>query len=141
MYGAVRYTMNALKGGGWMKELHLLDPDAVTIVGDFAFRPILHGFGMLASARIAKAIVCGGVWTVGDDLTNATTRAEVQRYLPLSDLNEDFKYSGLVSGAEHWTSQHYEAIINYSPRALRVQGDILHNATILMPYAAALRRT
>lgn len=132
MYGAVRYTMNQLKGGFWLSEVVLPDPDLVTLVdANCAFRPQFKGFGLGSVGRVAKAIVFGGVWKSGDDLSNATTRAAVMPYLTNPKLTAmwnrsnakhhfDFRANESSLDADVWRRHSEDAeddvvVFNYSP--------------------------
>ena len=60
MYGGIEYGMNLYAGGWWLNRLyHFLDPDLVTLAGDYWFRP--NNFTRLISmdgrSRVAKAVV------------------------------------------------------------------------------------
>ena len=80
--------MNQYAGGWWLAQLWtMIDPDAVSFRGDFWFAP--NNFTQFASmdgrSRVAKAVVKGGMFENGDDLSNATsTGAVCQVYVSLS---------------------------------------------------------
>ncbi|GMH79320.1 hypothetical protein TL16_g12807 [Triparma laevis f. inornata] len=81
MYGGVEYGMNEFAGGWWLNRLYSwLDPDLVTLDGDFWFRPnnFTKWISMDSRSRVAKAVVYGGLFKSGDDLLNSTN-AELTR--------------------------------------------------------------
>eukprot|EP01047_Picozoa_sp_COSAG01_P045304 COSAG01_NODE_4162_length_5279_cov_33.245560_2_plen_325_part_00 len=97
MFGGVEYSMNQFAGGGfWLNNLYTwLDPDLITFEGDFWFapNPISAFASMDAKARVAKAVVFGGLYLNGDDLTNSTVREVVVQYLGNSAVNEMWQRS------------------------------------------------
>ena len=78
MYGGIEYGMNEYAGSWWLGGLYTwLDPDLVTLQGDFWFRPnnATRLLSMDGRSRVAKAVVYGGLFKSGDDLSNATNAA------------------------------------------------------------------
>ena len=76
---------NILHGAGWLDRLYLQDPDLVVFGKDWiapALGKLLGPwFTMDARARVAKAVVAGGLLLNGDDLSNATSAAAARRWL------------------------------------------------------------
>lgn len=90
MYGGVEYGMNEYAGGWWLNRLYtFLDPDLVTFQGDYWFRPnnFTKLLSMDARSRVAKAVVYGGVFKSGDDLTNATNVALTKEFMGNARVN------------------------------------------------------
>jgi hypothetical protein len=85
MNGGVDYSMNQFAGGWWLNQLFLLDPDLVTFQGDYWFRPTGQNWTKIISmdskSRVAKAVVYGGLFKSGDDLSNATNVALTRAYM------------------------------------------------------------
>ena len=85
MYGGVEYSMNQQTGGFWLNELYRwLDPDLIALSGVAA--DILPNqpdklLAMDAKSRVAKAVVVGGLFLNGDDLSNQTNVKLAQTYL------------------------------------------------------------
>jgi len=81
MFGGVEYGMNQFAGGWWQNQLYSwLDPDLVTFEGDFWFRPwdklkFTKMLSMDGQSRVNKAVVFGGIFANGDNLSNRTTAA------------------------------------------------------------------
>ena len=97
-YGGVLYGMNQYSGGWWLNTLYnFQDPDLVTFQGDFWFRPSLHNLtkwlSMDSKSRVAKAIVYGGVYKNGDDLTNLTNVRLVQKFMGNDRVNTMWSYA------------------------------------------------
>ena len=115
LFGGVSYMMNQYRGGWFWSELFLQDPDLVTFVGNYVFRPILRG-GMGPLARAAKAIIFSGVYKNGDDLSNATTRAFAEHYLNHTALNDLWRLDGYFNtpdGGSTWIRNSTVIIFNY----------------------------
>lgn len=76
MFGGIVYSMNQYAGGWWLNKFYILDPDLVSLEETYWFKPVLKNltkeFSMDSRGRVAKAIVYGGAFKNGDDLTNAT---------------------------------------------------------------------
>lgn len=91
MYGGVEYSMNQQTGGFWLNELYRwLDPDLIALSG--ADADIIPGvpdklLAMDAKSRVAKAVVVGGLFLNGDDLSNQTNVALAKKYLGNSRVN------------------------------------------------------
>ena len=91
MYGGVEYSMNQQTGGFWLNELYRwLDPDLIALSG--ADADILPGvpdklLAMDAKSRVAKAVVVGGLFLNGDDLSNQTNVELARKYLGNSRVN------------------------------------------------------
>ena len=91
MYGGVEYSMNQQTGGFWLNELYRwLDPDLIALSGiDVDIIPNAPDklLAMDRRSRVAKAVVVGGLFLNGDDLSNATNVKLVQQYLGNEKVN------------------------------------------------------
>lgn len=91
MYGGVEYSMNQQSFGFWLNEAYRwLDPDLIALSG--ASADIIPGvpdklLAMDAKSRVAKAVVVGGLFLNGDDLSNQTNVALARKYLGNSRVN------------------------------------------------------
>ena len=88
--------MNQYAGGWWLAQLWtMIDPDAVSFRGDFWFAP--NNFTQFASmdgrSRVAKAVVMGGMFENGDDLSNATWAAVASEMLAVEAVNMMWMHS------------------------------------------------
>merc|ERR1712151_1170766 len=94
MYAGVEYTMNQLTGGWWSNRLYRSDPDLVVLGKDW-IQPELDVLtkliGMDSRSRVNKAVVMGGLFLNGDDLTNSTNVALVQQYFGNERVNAVFR--------------------------------------------------
>jgi alpha-galactosidase len=101
MFGGVEYGMNQFGGGWWQNQLYTwLDPDLVTFRGDFWFRPWkkLHFTKMLSmdsKSRVNKAVVYGGLFKNGDDLSNTTSAATAVKFLGNAKVNAMWARAGI----------------------------------------------
>lgn len=91
-FGYMRVTMNALKGGAWLRELHTLDPDSVTVN---------HTGGMHASARLLKPMLVGGICKYGDPWVSTPTIPVRSNW-------------GLLWDTNIWTNGTHYIVLNYS---------------------------
>ena len=91
MFGGVLYTMNQYAGGWWLNRFYLLDPDLVSFQEDYWFDPklkkITSWLNMDSKSRVAKAVVYGGEFKNGDDLTNISNIRLVNTYMGNSRVN------------------------------------------------------
>jgi len=85
MYGGVAYSMNSYTYGWWLSRLYMLNPDMIAFQEDYWFNPplskITKQFAMDYTSRVSKAVVVGGLYESGDDLSNATNVKLVQTYI------------------------------------------------------------
>ena len=88
--------MNQYAGGWWLAQLFtMVDPDAVSFRGDFWFAPnnLTRFASMDGRSRVAKAVVMGGLFENGDDLSNETLAAVASKLLGVAAVNEMWMHS------------------------------------------------
>ena len=92
MFGGVAYSMNQYAGGWWLKNFYILDPDLINLQENYWFAPkfkkITKLFSMDSKSRISKAVVYGGEFKNGDDLTNETNVELVKKYFGNEKVNQ-----------------------------------------------------
>jgi len=91
MFGGVMYSMNNYAGGWWTNRFYMLDPDLVSFEEHYWFTKsfkLTKYISMDAKSRVAKAVVYGGVFKNGDDLSNKTNVGIVNYYLGNPKVNE-----------------------------------------------------
>ena len=92
MFGGVIYSMNQYAGGWWLKNFYIIDPDLISLQEDYWFNPVLKNItkylSMDSKGRVAKAIVYGGEFKNGDDLSNVTTKENVEQYFGNTRINQ-----------------------------------------------------
>ena len=98
-FGFVGVTMNALKGGIWLRELHALDPDSITLN---------HSGWMHTNARRLKAVVAGGIYKYGD------AHPQVMRV-----YRSKWEYVGGSAGLSTWKNGTHTIMFNYLPYAVQ----------------------
>jgi len=93
MFGGVEYGMNQFAGSWWQNQIYTwLDPDLIIFRGDYWFRPwkklaFTKMLSMDSRSRVNKAVVYGGVFKSGDNLANATAKAQALPYLSNPRVN------------------------------------------------------
>lgn len=97
MFGGVEYTMNQYAGGWWLKNFYILNPDLINLQEEYWFTPklkkITGSFAVDSRSRIAKAIVYGGEYKSGDDLSNITNSQIMQTYFGNEKINRMWSIS------------------------------------------------
>ena len=92
MYGGIAYSMNAYTYGWWLSRFYMLNPDVVAFQENYWFKPplakITKTFSLDYKSRVLKAVVFGGFYASGDDLSNQTNAKLVQTYMGNININQ-----------------------------------------------------
>ena len=91
MFGGVAYSMNSYTYGWWLSRLYMLNPDMIAFQENYWFnvhtRDITKYISMDYISRVAKAVVVGGLYENGDDLSNITNVNVMKQYMGNSKVN------------------------------------------------------
>ena len=119
MFGGVEYSMNQYAGGWWLNKFYILNPDLVTFQGDFWFSPkykkVTEIFSMDSISRVAKAVVYGGFFQNGDDLSNKTNINILRKFLGNTNINKMWEKSKLGTKGSHFRALKWKPSVELIP--------------------------